>query len=830
MNKKFLSAILFGALMVSSTGTFVSCKDYDDDIDQINKKLEGVEATVADLQKKIGDGAFVKSITPAADGFTVTMSDGSSTTITGIKGDKGEAGKDGAEWTIIDGYWACNGEKTTVKAEAVDGKDGQKEVEKREDGWYLWNGTAFEKVTVDTPAVVGVPYYQEDATDPNYVIMHIFDANGKNEKTIRLPMTEGLAQIAILSNSDLTIYYSIATANKALQAWEGPKGAPAKGDYMITYSDDSLMVQVAPNNYDLSKTALKLVNSKNEEAPVTLGAAVAYKGLYTRAAVSANGLYQIPFSIETITDEIVEAYSEDAEGKRPALALVASDKVRSTYETSLAIKTPEAVDSWDFYINKKNNVPNNRIEPGKTGTLKANDNADKLYDAFLTMDTEHYYGNAKADSIKYGIKTDGLTISCNANAKYSLPFVVHTLDVTGKIMTTEEVWVDFGEEAAESTITLAQQAHTATAKVENQKLVVDLAAYFDKMSEADRILWNADADMKLHNTNVSFVYTDENTGKEVTVESMSGLIDGFTKLKKDGKTETTNNADIAKLGINFAANYGEATLGNGVYTAKVTVNINGENGTKETQTIVIPFTIANPTAAEIASQYSFDPAFYANGVLTVIDATAIDLSTMISAKDGASIDYTGLKVAKELTVSNESTLTMGDNAKPNTAYEVKGLKVTYLAGRSFDMPAFNVKFVDSKTYIADMAKASFSLISGNGADANSDMVFYAEKANDKVTPKIVNFYKVTNAGGKFVADDKVAIEAFIEDGKDKKEFASDLIKVAPSGNDIVVTALKRITVDTNVVVPVKLTVTNADGSNSTVYTSFTVTVKAYPVQ
>ena len=35
MNKKFLSAILFGALMVSSTGTFVSCKDYDDDIENL---------------------------------------------------------------------------------------------------------------------------------------------------------------------------------------------------------------------------------------------------------------------------------------------------------------------------------------------------------------------------------------------------------------------------------------------------------------------------------------------------------------------------------------------------------------------------------------------------------------------------------------------------------------------------------------------------------------------------------------------------------------------------------------------------------------------------
>ena len=61
MNKKFLSAILFGALMVSSTGTFVSCKDYDDDVtelwDAINgqktdltAKVTAVEASIASLQ------------------------------------------------------------------------------------------------------------------------------------------------------------------------------------------------------------------------------------------------------------------------------------------------------------------------------------------------------------------------------------------------------------------------------------------------------------------------------------------------------------------------------------------------------------------------------------------------------------------------------------------------------------------------------------------------------------------------------------------------------------------------------------------------------------
>ena len=61
MNKKFLSAVLFRALMVSSTGTFVSCKDYDDDIEELwgavnggkedlSKKVSALETSVSDLQ------------------------------------------------------------------------------------------------------------------------------------------------------------------------------------------------------------------------------------------------------------------------------------------------------------------------------------------------------------------------------------------------------------------------------------------------------------------------------------------------------------------------------------------------------------------------------------------------------------------------------------------------------------------------------------------------------------------------------------------------------------------------------------------------------------
>ena len=52
MNKKFLSAILFGALMVTSTGTFVSCKDYDGDIEELWDAVGG-KASAEDLKTQI---------------------------------------------------------------------------------------------------------------------------------------------------------------------------------------------------------------------------------------------------------------------------------------------------------------------------------------------------------------------------------------------------------------------------------------------------------------------------------------------------------------------------------------------------------------------------------------------------------------------------------------------------------------------------------------------------------------------------------------------------------------------------------------------------------
>ena len=61
MRKKYLSALLFGALLFASAGTFTSCKDYDDDINNLQgqideneasltEKLAAVESSISNLQ------------------------------------------------------------------------------------------------------------------------------------------------------------------------------------------------------------------------------------------------------------------------------------------------------------------------------------------------------------------------------------------------------------------------------------------------------------------------------------------------------------------------------------------------------------------------------------------------------------------------------------------------------------------------------------------------------------------------------------------------------------------------------------------------------------
>ena len=87
MKRKFVKVMFFGALALS-TVTYVGCKDYDDDIDNLQTQIDANKASIADLQKFVDAGNWVKSVEPVTGGFKVTFNDGKSySIINGAKGD-----------------------------------------------------------------------------------------------------------------------------------------------------------------------------------------------------------------------------------------------------------------------------------------------------------------------------------------------------------------------------------------------------------------------------------------------------------------------------------------------------------------------------------------------------------------------------------------------------------------------------------------------------------------------------------------------------------------------------------------------------------------------
>ena len=133
MKKKILTSLLMGAFLFASTSVVTSCKDYDDDINNLQTQIDNLQKIVGDINAAIGKGYYLTDVKPIANGVEIFTSNGGDFKITngadgkdGKDGVDGKDGKDGTTWTIgDDGYWYQNGTKTNYKAIGQDGKDGK---------------------------------------------------------------------------------------------------------------------------------------------------------------------------------------------------------------------------------------------------------------------------------------------------------------------------------------------------------------------------------------------------------------------------------------------------------------------------------------------------------------------------------------------------------------------------------------------------------------------------------------------------------------------------------------------------------------------------------
>lgn len=126
MNKRFLNIAMAALLLGGSATGFVSCKDYDDDIDNLQGQIDQINVSLKKLQDLIDSGMVIKNVTSTANGVEFLMSDGKSYTVTnGKDGQDGKDGQNGTAWTIgADGYWYENGKKTDYRAIGEQGPKG----------------------------------------------------------------------------------------------------------------------------------------------------------------------------------------------------------------------------------------------------------------------------------------------------------------------------------------------------------------------------------------------------------------------------------------------------------------------------------------------------------------------------------------------------------------------------------------------------------------------------------------------------------------------------------------------------------------------------------
>ena len=133
MKRKYFSVLLMGALAVASTSMVTSCKDYDDDINNLQSQIDQLNKIIEQIKSEITAGSVITKVENTSTGVDITLSNGEKYSITnglngkdGKDGVNGQDGAPGTAWTISeDGYWVKDGVKTEYKALGQDGKDGK---------------------------------------------------------------------------------------------------------------------------------------------------------------------------------------------------------------------------------------------------------------------------------------------------------------------------------------------------------------------------------------------------------------------------------------------------------------------------------------------------------------------------------------------------------------------------------------------------------------------------------------------------------------------------------------------------------------------------------
>ena len=511
MRKKYLSALLFGALLFASAGTFTSCKDYDDDISNLQEQINTINTSLDELSDKInGLGAGVTDfkyengkliiVTDKGTNFEVTLPEAN-----GIK--KLEI-KDGVLYADGEAVGAVAGEGGAVSVEVKDGvlyiNDEAQELNDEVgskvvivdngDGTYTLTADGTSCVLPKASASVSIALIGDATTTNNY---YYFTNLSQNTAQADATVAKG----GILWGK----------AEKYKGGWEGLKPV-AKGQLLVGQIR-TVDVEVSPATFDLNTVKLTLVNTLGETAPVTVTPIVEGKkgpGLSGSRAADENGNWSLQIAMtEDVTANNIgtEFASRNENGdyayQNERYALAIDGKVATGYD--IIVDTQEQANAGDFttasfanveYKYKKNgewkdwNQTTAETLPLGETTLTIHSAsgetaADKIYDAYIEIMDEDA-------AERYGITVSGMTITTSdkAGALEKFPIKIHVLDVNGNEVESDELNIKF-ETSTVAPVTFPDQTcvFMPTIATEGALILVDMGDIFTSLTaeEADAV-------------------------------------------------------------------------------------------------------------------------------------------------------------------------------------------------------------------------------------------------------------------------------------------------------------------------------------------------------
>ena len=706
MNKKFLSAILFGALMVSSTGTFVSCKDYDDDIDNINKELTDIKSQLAALQTKVDAGKYVTNVTKQGDGIVVTWNDNSTSTIETIKGDKGDKG-DKVEIAIDKetGNWIIDGHDTGICAVGKDGKPGEAgkpgepgapgeagkpgdngidakspSIDPETGNWvvYTWNAETKAYDATDTGvSAKGASAYVVDMG--NYYELNVAANQAGSEYTkVKLPKFASVTSMSLIGiikdnaikDEAIALTYGTVTAANGVK-FDG--ATYAKGT-VLTNASEQLIAQINPSGIDETAIDFAIVNSKGT-SPFVVAKAEAYNPKEAIARSSANGLFALTVGIKAGATE--EALKE-ANGQALALRAASGDSyVYTAYDAKITAGTTQDAVSANAASTKLNET---------VDLNKSLNNAEVIYKCYYQL------ANAN-DAATYGITltregqftaTKAVAVGQNFDVK------VNVMDVNGNVKEGKDALtmkVTVNKADISSNNNLADVNYTLG--VATQKADADLA--FTSLNNMYSAM-GADAGLFKKNWNAMEIQFVDAEGKEITevknAADKNVAISTFIELQtkaymfdQDGEVKPVDDkyTETAETFLAFKINYKQAPVCE--LNAVITFKKGADELRKENVKVII-----KANAASLVK----DPAYFNGNNASAYGKPANDVVTYELLSLYKNEDKATNISFKEVLPSNKYTTWIDPNSPTtitvpvygaaeaiNTVYAERELKVTY---------------------------------------------------------------------------------------------------------------------------------------------------------